>query len=171
MSEVLKIITYPNEILTRKSMPIETIDEEIKTLAQNMALTMYENDGIGLAAPQIGQNIRLITVDISGPKKRESLLTLINPEIIYREGEIESEEGCLSVIGYRAKVKRAAKVKVVATNLDKEKIELEAEKLLAICLQHEIDHLEGILFIDRISRLKRNLYDKRLKKWLKQRKK
>lgn len=171
MSEVLKVITYPNEILTRKSMPIETIDEEIKTLAQNMALTMYENDGIGLAAPQIGQNIRLITVDISGPKKRESLLTLINPEIIYREGEIESEEGCLSVIGYRAKVKRAAKVKVVATNLDKEKIELEAEELLAICLQHEIDHLEGILFIDRISRLKRNLYDKRLKKWLKQRKK
>ncbi|SDN75236.1 peptide deformylase [Desulfonauticus submarinus] len=171
MSEVLKIITYPNEILTRKSIPIETIDEEIKTLAQNMALTMYENDGIGLAAPQIGQNIRLITVDISGPKKRESLLTLINPEIIYREGEIESEEGCLSVIGYRAKVKRAAKVKVVATNLDKEKIELEAEELLAICLQHEIDHLEGILFIDRISRLKRNLYDKRLKKWLKQRKK
>ncbi|MDQ7031882.1 MAG: peptide deformylase [Desulfonauticus sp.] len=167
----LKILTYPHPILKKKSIPIAQIDENIKSLVKQMATTMYENKGIGLAAPQIGQNIRLITVDISGPEKRENLLTLINPQIIEKSGETESEEGCLSVIGYRAKVKRAAKVKVVAQNLEADRIEIEADDLLAICLQHEIDHLEGILFIDRISRLKRNLYERRLKKWLKQSKK
>jgi len=167
----LKIITYPNEILARKSEPVQAIDEDLKKLAQDMVETMYENKGIGLAAPQVGKNLRLITVDISGPEKREDLMILVNPEIVEKEGEVEGEEGCLSVIGYRARVKRAARVKVKAKNLEGEDIELEAEELLAICLQHEIDHLDGILFIDRISRLKRNLYDKRLQKWLKQRKK
>lgn len=167
----LKIITYPNEILAKKSKPVEVIDDKIKKLAQEMVETMYENKGIGLAAPQVGENIRLITVDISGPEKKEDLMILVNPEIVAREGSVEGEEGCLSVIGYRAKVKRAAKVKVEAKDLEGNSLALEAEDLLAICLQHEIDHLDGILFIDRISRLKRNLYDKRLKKWLKQRKK
>ena len=164
------IITYPDRILAAKSARIENITDEIRTLAQDMAETMYTEDGIGLAAPQVGENIRLVTVDISGPKKREDLRILINPEIVERSDEIESEEGCLSVVNYRAKVRRSAWTGIRAQDLDGNPVEFEAEELMAICLQHEIDHLDGILFIDHISRFKRTLYDKKLEKWLKREK-
>ncbi len=164
------IHTYPDPILAKKSEPITEITPEIKALAKEMLELMYENNGIGLAAPQAGENVRLITVDLSGPEKREDPHIFINPEIVEKSGETESEEGCLSVPGYRSSVKRAETVKFQAQNLDGEKIEFQADDLMAICLQHEIDHLDGILFIDHLSRLKRSLYEKKRKKWNKGRK-
>ena len=163
----LDIVTYPNPILARVSDPVEEVTDEIRTLAEGMLETMYANNGIGLAAPQIGRNLRLITVDLSGPEKREEPRIYLNPEILLASGETETEEGCLSVVGYRAVVRRASQVKFRAEDLEGRPVELEAEDLEAVCLQHELDHLNGILFIDRISRLKRSLYEKRLKKWLK----
>ncbi|MDD4649954.1 MAG: peptide deformylase [Desulfoplanes sp.] len=160
------ILTYPNSILAATSTRVEDITEEIRTLAQEMAETMYKEDGIGLAAPQVGENIRLVTVDISGPSKREDLRILVNPEIIEKRGTTESEEGCLSVVGYRAKVKRSAWAGIKALDLEGNPVEFEADELMAICLQHEIDHLNGVLFIDHISRLKRTLYDRKVGKWL-----
>lgn len=161
------ILTYPNDILAAKSSRIEDITDEIRTLAQDMVETMYTQDGIGLAAPQVGENIRLVTVDISGPSKREDLHILVNPTIVEANGTTESEEGCLSVVGYRAKVKRSAWAGIKALDLEGNPVEFEADDLMAICLQHEIDHLNGVLFIDHISRLKRTLYDKKVGKWLK----
>ncbi|HKK34349.1 MAG TPA: peptide deformylase [Desulfomicrobiaceae bacterium] len=162
-----EIVTYPDPILARKSEPVAEITDEIRELAGEMAEAMYENKGIGLAAPQIGENIRLVTVDLSGPDERNDLQVLVNPRITAKSGSTESEEGCLSVTGYRAKVKRAEFVTLTATDLDGNEITLEADDLLAICLQHELDHLDGVLFIDHISRLKRSLYEKKLKKWKK----
>ncbi|MFW5730732.1 MAG: peptide deformylase [Desulfonatronovibrionaceae bacterium] len=162
-----KIITYPDEILCRKAAHIEEIDDSVRELAEDMARVMYENRGIGLAAPQVGECVRLVVTDLSGPENRDGLKVFVNPEIIESSGESESEEGCLSVVGYRSLVKRADKVKVRALDLEGRKIELEADDLMATCLQHELDHLDGILFIDRISRLKRKMYDKKLSKWLK----
>lgn len=161
---------YPHPVLAQKAEKITKITPELKELVRDMAETMYANKGVGLAAPQIGQSIRLITVDVSGPEKRQELMALINPEILESEGETESEEGCLSVEGYRSTVTRAQKVKVRALNLEGQEVTMEADELLAICFQHEIDHLEGTLFIDRISRLKRSLYDRRLTKWRKRKK-
>jgi peptide deformylase len=165
-----EILTYPNPILSQKAERVSAITAEIKELARDMAETMYANKGVGLAAPQVGRSIRLITADATGPDKREGLITLINPEIIASEGEGEGEEGCLSVEGYRSNVVRAEKVKVRGLSLDGQEIILDAEELLSVCLQHEIDHLDGTLFIDRISRLKRSLYDRRLTKWRKRKK-
>ena len=126
---------------------------------------MYTNEGVGLAAPQVGRALRLVVIDLSGPEKREGRITLVNPVVVEASGEQEDEEGCLSVRDYRAKVKRAAKVVVEALDLDGKPLRIEAEELFAVCLQHEIDHLDGVLFIDHISRLKRTMYDKRVKKW------
>ena len=165
-----RLVVYPNEILSRKAAPVERIDDFIRELAREMTSIMYENRGIGLAAPQVGEGVRLITVDVSGPDKRDELMVLVNPEIIRQEGECTSEEGCLSVSGYRTAVKRAEKVHVRALDLEGREIILEADDILATCLQHEVDHLDGVLFIDRISRLKRNLYDKKIIKWLKNKK-
>ncbi len=162
------ILTYPNPLLKRISRPIETIGEEIRALAADMAQAMYEAEGIGLAAPQIGEAIRLVVVDITGPEKREGLMTLVNPRLtpVPECGEVESEEGCLSVPEFRAKVRRSAKVRLEASDLDGAPVDIVAEGLLAICLQHEVDHLDGTLFIDRISRLKRSLYDAKVRKRL-----
>ena len=135
-----------------------------------MAEAMYANEGVGLAAPQAGRAIRLVVIDMTGPEKREGLLTLVNPVIVAAAGEQEDEEGCLSVPNYRANVKRAAKVTVEATDLDGKAMRIEADQLFAVCLQHEIDHLDGVLFIDRISHLKRSMYDKRVKRWAKTKK-
>jgi peptide deformylase len=163
----LEILKYPHPILAAKARPVPEVTPEIRALAAAMAEAMYANQGVGLAAPQVGQSIRLVVIDISGPDKREALITLVNPVIVAAEGEQEDEEGCLSVRDYRTNVKRAATVTVEAHDLDGKPFAMDADDLLAVCLQHEIDHLDGLLFIDHISRLKRTMYDKRVKKWAK----
>ena len=161
----LEILKYPNPILARKAAPVSAVTPEIRELAAGMAEAMYANQGVGLAAPQVGASVRLIVIDLSGPDKREALMTLVNPVVTAASGEQEDEEGCLSVRSYRTVVRRAATVTVTAQDLDGNPLTIEADELLAVCLQHEIDHLEGVLFIDRISRLKRAMYDKRVKRW------
>ena len=163
----LALLKYPDPRLTRISKPVDGPSEDLRALAAEMADLMYRSEGIGLAAPQVGLPIRFIVVDVSGPEARTGLMALINPRLtpLPDGGSVEGEEGCLSVSDYRAKVKRHARVLLEATDLDGNPVALEAEGLLAICLQHEVDHLDGKLFIDRISRLKRTLYDARVKKW------
>lgn len=167
----LEIVKYPDPRLAQKSEPITEITAEIKQLAADMLETMYAAPGVGLAAPQIGRNIRLIVVDpiMTENEDERQPLVLINPVLTLGDEEIESkDEGCLSVpLDYRATVKRASKVHLQALNLDGEEINTEVEGFLAIILQHECDHLEGILFIDHISRLRRNLYNSKVQKWLK----
>ena len=158
----LTILRHPDPVLRKIAAPIPEVTDEIRELAAAMAETMYRAEGIGLAAPQIGRSIRLITVDVTGPERREGLLTLINPELtpLPEAGYVEGEEGCLSVEDYRAKVRRSA------LDANGAPVRLEAEGLLAVCLQHEVDHLEGKLFIDHLSRLKRSMYEARLRKRL-----
>lgn len=163
----LEILKYPHPILAAKASPVPEVTPEVRELAAAMAEAMYENQGVGLAAPQVGQSLRLVVIDLSGPEKREALVTLVNPVITAAAGEQEDEEGCLSVRDYRTNVKRAATVTVTASDLDGKPFAMDADGLLAVCLQHEIDHLDGVLFIDHISRLKRAMYDKRVKKWAK----
>ena len=165
-----KVRTYPDPVLARKAVPVTEITDEIRTLAADMIETMYADKGIGLAAPQVGESVRLITIDLSGPEKREDPRVFVNPVLTNLEGEVESEEGCLSVVGYRTTVTRAERLHLSATDLDGNPVEMDADDLMAICLQHEVDHLNGILFIDKISKLKRTLYERKLKKWLKEKK-
>lgn len=161
---ILQILHYPDPKLHLVAKPVEKIDDKIKKLAVDMAETMYAAPGIGLAAPQVDQSIRMIVIDVSQDKTE--LMTLINPEILERYGEVEHEEGCLSVPGvYEVLVnKRAEKVKIRALNLAGETIEFEADGLLSVCVQHEIDHLDGKLFVDYLSELKRTRIRKKLKK-------
>lgn len=161
---ILEIKTFPDEVLRRKSILVEKIDDNIKKLLDDMAETMYEAPGIGLAAPQVGVNKRVVVIDITGPEERSGLLKIINPEIISMEGECEGEEGCLSIPQEYADVKRAEKITVKFLNEDGKEQILEADGLLSRAFQHEIDHLDGILFIDRISPLKREFIKKRIKK-------
>lgn len=169
---IRQLLFYPDPVLARRADEITEFTPELKALAHDMAETMYANDGIGLAAPQIGESIRLVVIDISGPNVRDDLRYLVNPVIVaHSEETVESEEGCLSVLNYRSTVERAAQVTVTARDLDGNELTIEADDLLAICLQHELDHLHGTLFIDHISRLKRSLYDKKVKKWMRQKEK
>ena len=164
---VLKILTYPDPKLRGKSSPVGKIDGKVEKLLDDMAETMYHAPGIGLAAPQVGLNLRVCVVDISPrDEKSEGLIELINPVIILAEGVQVEEEGCLSIPGFVSEVKRKAKVKVSALNRGGKPFEIEGTGLLARALQHEIDHLEGILFIDRLSRLKRELLKKKIEKVL-----
>ena len=163
---ILHICTYPEKILREPAEPIKKIDEEVARLADQMAEIMYEAPGIGLAANQVGIPKRLLVADISPQTPESDLIVLANPEIIAAEGEVTIEEGCLSVPDYQAEVKRHAKVTVRGLDLHGQEVEIEAEGLLAVVLQHEIDHLNGILFIDHISRLKRELYKRKLRKQL-----
>lgn len=162
----LPVLTYPHPILARRAEPVTLVDQTVHALAQDMLETMYSREGIGLAAPQVGVSSRLIVVDVTGPERREDPRILINPVIIAATGQTESSEGCLSVINYRTKVRRSEQVRLQALDIDGNPMEIDADGMLAICLQHEIDHLEGVLFIDRISRLKRSLYEQKLKKWV-----
>ncbi len=165
---LLEVLKYPHPILAKKSAPVTVFTPELEALARDMAETMYENEGIGLAAPQIGKNIRMVVIDLSGPSERSGAKAYINPVLEPLSDEIlESEEGCLSVPDYRSNVKRLQRVRVRAQNLKGEHFAEDAEDLLAICLQHECDHLDGRLFLDHISRLKRSLYEGKLKKRLK----
>ncbi len=161
---ILDICTYPEKILRERAKPITNIDEEITRLADHMAQIMYDAPGIGLAANQVGVPKRLLVADISPQISESDLIVLANPEIIAAEGELTIEEGCLSVPDYQAEVKRHEKVTVRGLDIHGEEVEIEAEGLLAVVLQHEIDHLNGILFIDRISRLKRELFKRKLRK-------
>lgn len=162
--KIHEIVKYPDPVLARPAAPVLAFDSGLKMLVREMFESMYAAQGIGLAAPQIGLSKRLTVIDISFNKKPEDKLVLINPEIVDQEGRQFEEEGCLSLPDIRDKVQRAAKVKVRAQNEHGEWFELEGEELLARALQHEIDHLNGILFIDRISRLKRELALRKIRK-------
>ncbi len=164
----LEILAYPDERLRGECADVTEFSDELKALAEDMVQTMYENNGIGLAAPQVNRKLRFIVLDISGPEERTHLMMLANPRIVETSGEEESEEGCLSVPNIRTNVTRANKVTVEAQELDGTPRTIEAEGLLAVCLQHEMDHLNGVLIVDHMSRLKRAMYDKKVKKWLKQ---
>jgi peptide deformylase len=161
---ILHICTYPEEILRQRAEPITEIDEEVVKLVDHMTETMYSAPGIGLAATQVGVAKQVLVVDIAPRRPESELIVLINPEIVAAEGEVIFEEGCLSVPDYQAEVKRHEKITVRGLNLKGEEVEIEAEGLLAVVLQHEIDHLNGMLFIDRLSKLKRDLYKRRVKK-------
>ena len=146
---ILPIRHYPDPVLNKQAEPIDTITEEIKTLATNMVETMYAAPGVGLAAPQVGVSKNLIIIDCA-PKDASELIIAVNPEIIAREGESFEEEGCLSVPGYYTSIARSAKVTVRYLDLEGQQVEREATGLLAIAFQHEIDHLEGILYPQRL---------------------
>lgn len=164
---VLNICKYPDPVLLQKADPIRDIDPQIQRLIQDMIDTMYDAPGIGLAANQVGRPVRMIVFDVTPKDQERNPSVLINPEIIIAEGEQTLEEGCLSVQDYCSDVKRSAKVTVRGLDRQGQAVELCGEGLLATVLQHEIDHLDGILFIDRISVLKRALYKKRVQKKLK----
>jgi peptide deformylase len=163
---ILHICTYPEEILRQRAEPITEIDEEVVKLVDHMAETMYSAPGIGLAATQVGVAKQLLVADIAPRRPESELIVLINPEIVAAEGEVIFEEGCLSVPDYQAEVKRHEKITVRGLNLKGEEVEIEAEGLFAVVLQHEIDHLNGMLFIDRLSKLKRDLYKRKVRKKL-----
>ena len=159
---LLPILRYPDPRLTKIAAPVENIDDDIRRLAADMAETMYEAPGIGLAATQVNVHKRLIVIDIS--ETRDELLTLINPTIIVADGHQVYEEGCLSVPGIYDKVERAATVTVRYLDLDGQECSLDTDGLLAVCVQHEIDHLNGKVFVDHLSRLKQERIRSKLAK-------
>lgn len=154
---LLEIKTHPNEVLERKAEPVKEVTDELKTLAADMFETMYANQGIGLAAPQVGRSIRMVVLDPKAgtEEQGQQQYVLINPEIVQKRGSIIWEEGCLSLPGIMGRVKRANQVVVEATNLEGEVFQVEGDELLAVLIQHELDHLEGILFINRVSPLQK----------------
>lgn len=162
---IREIKKYPDEVLKRRAEPIEDVDEDLNRLIDDMVETMYAAPGIGLAAPQVGVSKRLIVVDVKTAYGEEaSLYVLINPEIVASEGEVKSEEGCLSLPGFTVSIDRFERVTVKALDREGNEICIPAEGLLAMALQHEIDHLEGTLILDRTSFLKREFFKKQLKK-------
>jgi peptide deformylase len=161
---VLEILKYPHPTLKKRSKEVERIDEGIKSLIRDMVKTMYEANGIGLAACQIGVPQRVIVLDVSPIDPQQSFFAMINPEIISQEGEIDHEEGCLSVPDCFEKVKRKEKICVRGISPEGKEMEVAGEGILAFALQHEIDHLNGILILDRLSHLKRDIYRNKLKK-------
>jgi peptide deformylase len=161
---LLDILRYPDPRLYKKAAPVDDVDDSIRTLVRNMAETMYFAPGVGLAATQVDVHKCVIVIDSS--ETRDQLLVLINPEIIAREGIQYCEEGCLSVPGIFEPVERAERVTVRALDMDGKPFTLEAEKMLAVCIQHELDHLEGKVFVDYLSRLKQKRIKARLQKQL-----
>lgn len=158
----LSILRYPDPRLHTVALPVREVDDRIRTLVQDMAETMYSAPGIGLAATQVDVHLRVIVIDIS--ETRDQLNVLINPEVLAAEGLQECEEGCLSVPGVYEIVARAEKVKVRALGVDGQPFEVEAEGLLALCIQHEMDHLEGKVFVEYLSRLKQTRIRAKLQK-------
>ena len=159
---ILTILEFPDERLRKKAAVVKTVDDKIKKLVDDMLETMYQSKGVGLAATQVDVHQRVIVIDVS--EEKNNPLFLINPEIIEKDGVEESEEGCLSVPGFYEKVKRAEHVKVKALNRNGQPFEFDARDLLAVCVQHEMDHLDGKLFVDYISSLKRQRIKKKLEK-------
>ncbi|MFK7896588.1 MAG: peptide deformylase [Myxococcota bacterium] len=163
-----EVLQFPDPRLKKVSEPIEEITDEIRELARDMIEVMYDEPGIGLAAPQVGASVRMFVIDTEWGDEEvgQNPAVIINPEISNKDGKITWEEGCLSVPDYQANVDRAATLTLRGIDLEGKPVEEHAEGLRAVCIQHEFDHLDGILFIDRISRLKRGLYVKKRKKQL-----
>ena len=158
------ILHYPDKRLREKAAPVTTITDEIRTLVEDMAETMYAAPGVGLAATQIGVNHRVFVIDIATKDEPSDLRVFINPEIISREGETTWEEGCLSFPKVNEEIKRAEFVKVRALDINGKPFELEADGLLAVAIQHENDHLDGVLMIDKLSMLKRKMVNRKMEK-------
>jgi len=165
---LLKIRKFPDPVLKEAATPVADIDGKLNAFIESMVQTMYAAPGVGLAAPQVGESTRIVVLDVDHENPGKHLLKLVNPEIVEADGSVIWEEACLSVIDYTAEVKRAARVLVRAYTPDQKEVSIEAEDLLAVALQHEIDHLDGRLFIDRISRIKRELYRRKLQKLIKE---
>ena len=165
---ILRILHYPDPVLAKKAEPVTEINDDIKRLADDMAETMYAAPGVGLAAPQVGVSQRLIVLDCAGKDEPPNLIKAVNPEIIVSEGECFEEEGCLSVPAFYARVKRNETVTVRFRDLDNHQVEMATDGLLAIAFQHEIDHLDGVLFVDHLSSLKKSIFKKKYKKILEQ---
>ncbi len=162
------ILKFPAPELKEPAHPVANIDAVVDQLVTDLVETMYAAPGVGLAATQVGAAQRVVVLDVSQEQPGRGLIKLINPVLVQAEGSIVWEEGCLSVVDFTAEVTRANHILVKGWTPDEKEIEIEAEGLLAVALQHEIDHLEGKLFIDRISKLKRDLYRRRVKKWLRE---
>jgi peptide deformylase len=163
----LVILEYPDPRLRKKAAAVPVVDDAVRQLAENMLETMYAAKGVGLAATQVDVHKRLIVLDVS--ESRDQPLVLINPELLKAEGSGPGEEGCLSLPGIYDKLSRATQIRVRALGRDGQPFEMDAEGLLAVCIQHEMDHLEGKLFVDYLSELKRQLIRRRLEKERKQR--
>jgi peptide deformylase len=159
---ILDILRYPDPRLRKRARIVDTVDDQLRTLVENMFETMYQAPGIGLAATQVNVHKRVLIIDIS--KDQNQPMVFINPEIVEEHGVEEMDEGCLSVPGFYERVRRAERIRVRALDLQGESFELEAEDLLAVCIQHEIDHLDGKLFVDYLSQLKRQRIRKKLEK-------
>ncbi len=164
---IKKIFQYPEKVLREETIKVTSFDNKLSELIEDMAETMYEAPGIGLAAPQVGESLKLIIVDTTeDPEGKKQFKALVNPEITHHEGKQIDEEGCLSVPELTAKVERYKKITVSYQDPEGKKHELTTEDRFAVVLQHEIDHINGILFIDHLSPLKRSLYKKKVKQWL-----
>lgn len=161
---IREIVKYPDPILQKPTQPVTEFNEELQSLVDDMFESMYAAQGIGLAAPQVGISKRLTVIDLSFKKNPEEKIVLINPEVIHKEGRQNEEEGCLSLPEIREKVSRAEKVRVRAQDAHGKWFEIEGEELLARAFQHEIDHLDGVLFIFRVSALKRDLLLRKIRK-------
>ncbi len=161
---IREIRKYPDEILRKKTKPVEDFGDDLQQLIDDMVETMYAAPGVGLAANQVGVSRQLTVIDVSVGSEETSLIVLCNPEIIDHEGAVANEEGCLSIPEYTTMVKRYEKVKVKALDRHGKEVEIDADELLARALQHEIDHLNGLLFVDRIGRIKKEFFKKRYKR-------
>lgn len=159
-----KILTYPDDILRKKAAPVDTVDDDIKKLVNDMAETMYNEPGVGLAANQVGVLKRVVVIDVDYTDGKPNLIVLINPEIIEKEGVSIIDEGCLSLPGVTEPVERAAAVTVRALNLSGEMVDIKADGFFAHAVQHELDHLDGTLLIDHLSFLKRKMLSRELTK-------
>jgi len=166
--KIYPIVKYGDPVLEKPAATIKKFDAELETLAEDMFASMYAAQGVGLAAPQIGKSIRLAVVDVTSGKNPEAKIVLVNPEIIHAEGEVREEEGCLSIPGFRGYVIRPQFVTVRAQNQKAETFEIRGENLLARAFCHEIDHLNGILFLQHLSMLKRDLIKRKIKKMRKE---
>jgi peptide deformylase len=166
--KIYPIVKYGDPILEKSTAPIKKFDADLEELAEDMFASMYAAQGVGLAAPQIGKSLRLAVVDVTGGKNPEAKIILVNPEVIHAEGEVREEEGCLSIPGFRGYVVRPQFVTVRAQNAKGESFEIRGENLLARAFCHEIDHLNGILFLQHLSMLKRDLIKRKIKKLRKQ---
>jgi peptide deformylase len=166
--KIYPIVKYGDPILEKPTAPVKKFDTELEALTEDMFASMYAASGVGLAAPQIGKSMRLTVVDVTGGKNPEAKIVLANPEIIHAEGEVREEEGCLSIPGFRGYVMRPQFVTIRAQNAKGESFEIRGENLLARAFCHEIDHLNGILFLQHLSMLKRDLIRRKIKKLKKQ---